>query len=88
MEDNTMTTPENPPAFPSPDSISGNNIVHGFYGMSLRDYFAGQASTALLMNPAYRDCGNEAAVADEVARMAGRVADAQLAEREKRKDAT
>lgn len=51
-------------------------------GMTLRDYFAGQAMVGILGDRRYSDVGNEAACAAEIARYAGRIADEMLAERQ------
>lgn len=38
------TTPENPPAFPTPDVYHpGGQVEYGAMGMTLRDWFAGRA---------------------------------------------
>ena len=57
---------------------SGDEEYHE--GMSLRDYFAGQAMMALLVNPKWDDRAN---CERGVAQIAGVIADAMLAEREK-----
>jgi hypothetical protein len=44
-------------------------------GMTLRDYFAGQAIAGLLADPTFN------ASHDDAAKLAGRIADAMLAER-------
>lgn len=78
----TNTTPINDggPAFPfgQVSELTGQPI-NGFFasGMTLRDYFAGQALTNLL--PALRD---DALTPDEVASDAYRFADAMLVARE------
>lgn len=68
-----MSAPENPPAFPRDERFLGHN------GMSLRDWFAGQALSGCMAAEAsdviYEDRG--------VANRAYRVADAMLGEREK-----
>jgi hypothetical protein len=50
-------------------------------GMTLRDWFAGQALIGILQDKRYSEAGNEAACASELARYAGRIADEMLAER-------
>ncbi len=69
-----MSGVENPSAFPCPaDDKSG---WHAEYGMTLRDYFAGQALpvvTALL--------GRDVGTADMLARDAYTIADAMLQQR-------
>lgn len=58
-------------------------------GMTLKDYFAGQALAGLLSNPAVVDADTTTFFtgADLYARMAYRMAAAMLAEREKRREA-
>ena len=68
------------PAFPVP---TGSGFVEG---MTLRDYFAGQALIGYMLDcsAAYSsDQRDEAASIPEYAREAYRIADAMLAEREK-----
>lgn len=48
--------PVNPPAFPN--NVAGKNYSD-YVGMSLRDYFAGQALVGLLANPAIEHCGKQ-----------------------------
>jgi hypothetical protein len=47
-----MNNPDNPNAFPEPSSgpYPNGEIVQGREGMSLRDYFAGQALAGMLAN--------------------------------------
>lgn len=52
---------------------NGNVVQHAMYGMTLRDYFAGQAITGIVTN------GNSATV---MAVAAYRLADAMIAARE------
>lgn len=77
------------PAFPRPASedtsggtlCDGNSIMDAQRGMSLRDYFAGQALVGIMSDPGMRPC-NES----EFGHMAMRlyqVADAMLVERAK-----
>ncbi len=54
----------------------GPAYAHGDSGMSLRDYYAGQASMGWLSRPGY--CSMEEIVSDSLA-----IADAMLAERDK-----
>lgn len=72
-----MSEPENPPAFPIPDQYTpnGDPVVVGCFGMTLRDWFAGQWVSGCLANGAYFS-GPES-----VAREAYGVADAMLAAR-------
>lgn len=63
------------PAFPQNDS---EECMHG-PGMTIRDYFAGQALAALAGRLGYRP----ASAADEVARDAYLLADAMIEERAK-----
>jgi hypothetical protein len=77
-----MAKPDGGPAFPRPASeytkngtlLDGNDAVGHQEGMSLRDYFAGQAMQALLV-----DC---AGLFRDVARNAYECADAMLAARD------
>lgn len=71
------------PAFPVADSVYPNGqIQYGFTGMTLRDWFAGQALAGLLANATL---GSEPA--GEIARWSYETADAMLAERAKRQEA-
>lgn len=70
-----MGAPENPFAFPSPDDGRPSDG----YGMTLRDWFAGQVLAVVLENNA--DGGCVGTFADEGARVAYHVADAMLAAR-------
>lgn len=78
-----MTTPDNPPAFPT----HGNHDIHGqelnppTLGMTLRDYFAAKAMQGLLA----RD-GDHLAHAGK-AILAYGIADAMLTERNRRREA-
>ncbi len=66
----------NPPAFPKPMTLAGDHIVENSnQGMSLRDYFAGQALLA--------DLGSNLVVAQAIASASYLIADAMLAERQK-----
>lgn len=68
-------SPENPPAFPV---IAENGLGHVGDGMSLRDYFAGQALIGL-----YADNDCDASSYDVNAASAYEQADAMLSERAK-----
>lgn len=46
-----MSAVENPPAFPSIETHPGWDMPMHHFGMSLRDYFAGQALAGILANP-------------------------------------
>jgi hypothetical protein len=70
----TDFTEANPPAFPMPSTIGEHTQE---YGMSLRDWFAGQALGGLLANS---DWGPDAGQAASIAYAS---ADAMLAERSK-----
>ena len=65
--------PENPPAFPQHPDAPYLSVEQG-YGMTLRDYFAGQALASFTSGTrkAHEDAGK-----------AYRIADAMLAERER-----
>ena len=75
------------PAFPIPDVYGpdGCGIAQGAPGMSLRDWFAGQALigfvTVSLQQPGVTTSDNAAKAAARYARGAYMVADAMLAER-------
>ena len=74
-----MNTPKNTrvPAFPSPPFALPNGMVKpGFEGMTLRDWFAGQALAGILA-----DSKSEGTIT-EYARDAYRYADAMLTARE------
>jgi len=83
------------PAFPRPDERDGhgNGICQGSYGMSLRDWFAGQALACIC--PAYGDrhgmddlvniaTENGRTLHEELAHAAYKIADAMISERTKR----
>jgi hypothetical protein len=58
------------PAFPTPDTVHANGQVqYGTFGMTLRDFFAGQALTSI---------ATEACDMDEKARWCYRLADQML----------
>ena len=70
-------------AFPLPDQYRLQEMGSG-YGMSLRDYFAGQALAGVLANPFYVEAAYEAKANDFVDMMATKAyvfADAMLAVR-------
>ena len=76
------------PAFPCPEvrDAQGNGITEGASGMSLRDYFAGQALTTILghaagLNDLHRKTGEDTSKIASV--MAYAAADAMLAARNK-----
>lgn len=70
----------NPPAFPPAIAIAASgDVYHGYDGMSLRDYFAGQALPALLTLVS----DNMENFPQFVAERTYQLADAMLAEREK-----
>jgi hypothetical protein len=73
-------------AFPVPAGhIDANgNAFYPEYGMTLRGYFAGQALVGLLASTAHPESsGPDEHTRDQWARMAHRLADAMLKEREK-----
>lgn len=73
---------ENPPAFPLYAPGDTNAPSYGQSGMTLRDWFAGQALVALAAQPQGNDWGFEGkAHGPLVARKAYAIADAMLAER-------
>jgi hypothetical protein len=83
--------PSGGPAFPCLDDCeyeSGHALYLSAEGMSLRDWFAGQAAEAFVSLYAYGSTDsqpqtNPASCAAEVARLSYQLADAMLAEREK-----
>lgn len=89
-ERTTMNKPNNPPAFPvHRDCIEGNIGTKEYYilgGMSLRDWFAGQALIGLLACKGHyiqtQHTCNDGYVPTEVNKMCYEYADAMLAQRE------
>ncbi len=71
-----MSEPENPYAFPAPDD---GRPLDG-YGMTLRDWFAGQALVGCIMDRASWGV-NHSDKADDFARYAYAIADAMLSAR-------
>lgn len=72
--------PDNPPAFPMHDQYlsDGTPVMQGSYGMSLRDYFAGQALAGICAS------GPGQSFTDEIiAQEAYNLADAMLTMRAK-----
>lgn len=74
-----MSGPENPPAFPSGWPEAG---YEPGYGMTQRDWFAGQALAGLLANPVSFGAIMQGDP-DAISRACGTFADAMLAERAK-----
>ena len=74
--------PENPPAFPSPEirGYDGTGICEAQYGMSLRDWFAGQIAAGMA---SYSGTSGLSYGPFEIAGRSYEVADAMLREREK-----
>ena len=70
-----MTTPENPMAFP----LNETEFTHGHPGMTLRDYFAGQALASVAATTASEDTTEQ--LAKFIAGRCYLVADAMLAAR-------
>ena len=84
MENGRMKTNDGGPAFPSQD---GNELASTHSpGMTLRDWFAGQASLGELSLPEGVPIGTERLYAERAAYLAYMQADAMLAEREKPHD--
>jgi len=83
MTDSTTTKPDNPYAF----SNTGNNTwgMEPEYGMTLRDWFAGQAIPALIIQ-VHANGGCADGIEGPVSSVAYIVADAMLARREKSDD--
>jgi hypothetical protein len=78
-----VSSPENPNAFPAPDDGRPSDG----YGMTLRDWFAGQALTSIADRPLSHGMSqlapNSPMHPDKAAAAAYRYADAMLAERNK-----
>lgn len=68
------------PAFPIPNPMSMQNYGYPINGMTLRDYFAGQALAGFMANTR-----RPTTIAPDDAEWCYRIADAMLAEREKSK---
>lgn len=75
-----MSAPENPPAFPCLDN-NGDGLSMRYFGMTLRDHFAGQALTGFV-TLAHPD-GEPIMGAADTAKACYNYADAMLAERAK-----
>lgn len=84
---------DNPQAFPEHSIESRNTgeilVMHLTKGMTLRDYFAGQAMQAILSNPSLVPAlaniiKSEGKIDSEIAQGAYTYADAMLAERNKK----
>ena len=72
------------PAFPIPDErdpVTGEGIIQGSSGMSLRDWFAGQAVVACIQKCVPQECDTGENMEQMFARKAFLVADAMLAAR-------
>ncbi len=84
-----MAKPDGGPAFPASvaeiQGIATHSGEFALAGMSLRDYFAAKAMTALIDVESTADLGQGRCTFDHsvVAREAYQIADAMLAEREK-----
>ena len=79
-----MAKPDGGPAFPSAVAIGpAGDVYEGVDGgMTLRDWFAGQALAGLLANPSREEAGTRPAEAHYAA-ASYLIADAMLAERDK-----
>lgn len=75
-----MSKPDGGPAFPTqPFSVDAHNWSDGSEGMTLRDYFAGQALNGMFAADTY-----ESVMKTELkVRLAYEAADAMIAERDK-----
>lgn len=81
----TNKKPENPSAFPEfllAKSSEGRLITHTNSGMTLLDYFAGQALMGAIANPNFNTSGSMEDQAENYYRMAN----AMLSERDKQKE--
>jgi hypothetical protein len=78
-----MSGAANPPAFPPAITVSASgDFYHGFDGMTLRDWFAGQALNACIEHSYGNDWGKDGKEwPGLVAQRAYRIADAMLAAR-------
>lgn len=79
-----MSTPrDGGRAFPALHSIDGNwvrNPREEFMGMSVRQFYKAAALQGMLASGSYIPGGTEESIASEAARLAGRFADAMVAE--------
>ena len=79
-----MSEHDGGPAFPIPDErdpVTGEGIIQGSSGMSLRDWFAGQAVVACIQKCVPQECDTGENMEQMFARKAFLVADAMLAAR-------
>ena len=76
-----MTDTPNPPAFPHDEKQGDGTFWYSHSGMSLRDWFAGQALVAAGASGPRDDEVND--LAGAIARSAYQIADAMLAQRAK-----
>lgn len=67
------------PAFPSTEAHPAYDFPQHFHGMSMRDWFAGQALSGLLASGTWTNSG--AGFEDHIARHAGNIADAMMENR-------
>lgn len=88
-----MSTPINDggPAFPVDDRYHADGRVYGSNGMTLRDYFAGQAMNGMISGDAQpyisiKESADGIVQEDKTASRAYRYADAMLAARERKED--
>lgn len=89
--DERHTRDDGGPAFPATlpiEAPSGRKIDVPFRGMSLRDWFAGQAFLGMIASPALLEIVSAGSILDgtafeRTARQAYKLADAMLAERSK-----
>ncbi len=89
-----MNNIENPPAFPSQNDLYVDTPNHGRVlrssvedvqqGMSLRDWFAGQAINGMLTNDSFLHTNENETVGERLARSAYELADAMLLQRSKK----
>ena len=80
MATNTKGVSEMKTAFPTNELVRGNSVFPAQEGMTLRDYFAGQAMIALVKLSANQDVDDF--TPNEVAKESYRYSDAMLKERE------
>jgi hypothetical protein len=74
-----MPKPDGGPAFPKPDTTFNGNYEYGPFGMSLRQWYAGQALVGMAANGPFFHSAIERGT---LAKAAFEVADAMIAESE------
>lgn len=82
-EDEDLSKPENPNAFPRPYSYDDSEALHylAHSGMTLRDYFAGQTLAGIAEHGCSVRSKNPLEQGNNIARLCYAIADAMLAQR-------